>query len=164
MGRGGLMGDSRRRPLEQLKLPLLWPDKMGMLTLPPPSGGQLSASHLRRWLPWPPVARVSRLSLPRSSSLSLWLLVRKSGAVSSFAGKESHFENWLSDVLLSEDFHALSVSALLARAENDLQIERVEAIRMLARVTGTGGKFRSEGGIVTIRDEQACRGHSNRQG
>lgn len=148
--RGGFV-DRRRKPLEQLQLPLLWPDKMGMLTLPLPSGGRLSGSRLRLWRPWPPTLRVSRLSLPRSLSLSSWLLGKKSGAVSSFAGRELHFENWLLDVLQNADFEAMTVSALLVRAESDLQIERVEAIRLLAKVTGPGGRFRSEGGIVTDR-------------
>lgn len=146
------MGERRRRALEQLKLPLLWPDENGVLTLPQPLDVHLKESPWRRWLPWPPTVRVSRLSLPRSRSLSLWLLERRSGAVSSFAGRESLFESWLLDVLQSEDFCAISVSALLARAETDLQIERAEALRLLARVTGLGGKFRSEGGIVTERE------------
>lgn len=90
------------------------------------------------------------LHLPRSRSLSLWLLERSSAAVGFGMAKESHFVTWLTHALLTEAFGAIEVPLVVENAQRDLGLEREAVLRMLAKRTAAGGEFRSDGHLITL--------------
>ena len=136
----------------QEELPFLWPDESGLLKIPLPSSARSSESRSRPWRPWPCVARVGALRLPRSRSLSLWLLERSLVEPGFFVENASRFENWLSGAILEADFQALSVRAVIEGAESQLHLERDVILRLLIQCTSSQARFRSSGGIVTLTD------------
>lgn len=129
----------------------LWPDENGSLFLPQHSTAQLNVSRLQHSPPLRHVVKVSRLHLPRSRSLLLWLLERSSGAVGFGTAKEYHFVTWLSALLETCDFGAAEITLVVRSASEDLALDRETVLRYLVRQTSAGSEFRSDGHIITFR-------------
>ena len=129
----------------------LWPNEDGLLFLPRPLVARSNVLLLPHLQPSPPRVRVSRLHLPRSRSLSLWLLERSSAAVGFGMARERHFEMWLSALLETSDFGAVEISEIISAAVADLDLDREVTLRYLVRITRPDRDFRSDGHIVTFR-------------
>lgn len=129
----------------------LWPDADGILSLPQHLTAPLNVSRLQHSPPLRHVVKVSRLHLPRSRSLLLWLLERSLGAVGFGTAKEYHFVTWLSALLESSEFVALEISLVIHDAGEELALDRETVLRYLVRQTSAGSEFRSDGHIITFR-------------
>lgn len=129
----------------------LWPNEDGILSLPQHSTVQLSELLLLLSRPSRRAVKVSRLHLPRSRSLSLWLLERSSGAVGFGTAKEYHFVTWLSALLESSEFVALEISEVISAAGEELALDRETVLRYLVKQTSAEADFRSDGHIITFR-------------
>ncbi len=130
----------------------LWPDEEGKLILPPPSRAPLSGLALPRLRRSPRVQDIPRSSRRRLlfSLSSLWL--KKLAAVSFFGVGESAFGRWLETRIDAEPFQALGFESVISRAGEELGLDREKATGYLLRATRTGGRFHSDGEIVTRRD------------
>jgi hypothetical protein len=140
-----------RDSIEQLELPLLWPDRDGLLTLPqrsaaPSSGWSLRDSQLS---PRGEVARASRYL--RSQYLWSWLSLKNSEKASYIGGSELRFGDWLSSALQAADFCALPVWRVVDAACDELRIDKWQTLRFILRLTGRGARFKSESGLITFR-------------
>lgn len=135
----------------QGELPFLWPDENGSLSLERPYFARSSGSRLQRLQLTQHAARVSRLHLPRTRSLFLWLLERSSAAIGFGKVKESRFEMWLLRRLEEADFNAIEVIEVTKDAIVELELDRETVLRFLVRGTRSNGDFRSDGHIVTFR-------------
>lgn len=129
----------------------LWPNADGILSLPQHSTEPLNVSRLQHSPPLRHVARVSRLHIPRSRSLLLWLLEKSSAAVGFGTAKELHFAMWLSALLESCDFGAVEITLVVRSAGEELALDRETVLRYLVRQTSAGSEFRSDGHIITFR-------------
>jgi hypothetical protein len=141
-----------RDGFEQGTLPFLWPDKDGSLNTRASVRGRLSGSPSQRslLLPHAVVVKISRLQ--RSQSLSSWLSSRSSIALGFGKAKLSLFEVWLLAQLDISDFNAQSMSSVLGSGVEELHIDGEQVRRLLISATRRGGKFRSDEGIITIRE------------
>jgi hypothetical protein len=140
-----------RDMLGQLELPFLWPDKDGALSLKARYHARSSGLPLRH-LPRSPRGEVRRaLRMLQSQSLSSWLLSKSFRVVGFGTVVESLFEMWLCQQLESCDFNAQTLVQVARDAAEELDLERGEILRLLVKATRRGGKFRSDGVIITKR-------------
>jgi len=65
--------------------------------------------------------------------------------------KESLFEMWLSRQLETCAFNALELELVISSARGDLALDLDEVMRLLIRVTRSGGAFKSDGELITFR-------------
>jgi hypothetical protein len=150
------MKSRRKKPagrdmLAQLELPHLWPDSNGNLNLGghiPASSSGLQSLHSPR-SPRGEVVRASRLL--RSRFLLSWLQSKNWGVTGFGMARRSLFETWLSAQLESCAFGALSLGEVVRSAGADLRLEPGEVIGLLLRATRTGGRFKADGGLITLR-------------
>jgi hypothetical protein len=79
-------------------------------------------------------------------------LSSKNSGAAGFGGvKRSLFETWLSAQLEICDFGALPLALVEKSAAQELALDLDEVIRLLIATTRSGGRFRSDGEIITIR-------------
>lgn len=137
--------------LVQGVLPFLWPDQNGRLNLQgvsrEPSSGLLLPPSRR--LPRREVVRASRLL--RSRSLSSWLSSKSWGVVGFGTAKRSLFEMWLSARLESCAFGGMLLVEVVRDGAEDLGLEPGEVVRLLLGATRRGGRFKADGGLITLR-------------
>lgn len=110
---------------------------------------QLQLQLWPRWQLEPRTGTPLRRSL-RSSSLwasAKWLLIGSRSMAT-----ESAFALWLEREIESAAFGALTVEEVKRGAVERLELEESEVIRYLVRATREGGRFRSDGDIVTMRE------------
>jgi len=87
----------------------------------------------------------------QSQSLSSWLLSRSFRVVGFGTVKESLFEMWLSAQLETCAFGALPLAQVISGGVGGLELDQGEVLRLLVRVTRRGGRFKSDGEIITLR-------------
>lgn len=131
--------------------PPLWVQRNGDLQLQGiraagSSGLLLPRSQLS---PRKEVTRARRLLL--SSSFWSWLPSRNSASAGPGTVSALLFEMWLSLRLEICAFNCESVENVLEGAEGELRLERWEAVRLLLLVTRRDARFKSEGGVVSVR-------------
>jgi hypothetical protein len=142
---------ARHDMLMQGELPLLWPDETGKLKLRESYRAPSNVSRLPplQRSPRGEVVRASRLW--RSQSLSSWLLSKSCRVVGFGTVRKSLFEMWLSQRLESCDFGALTLASVEKDACAELGLDLDEVKGLLLRSTREGGKFRSDGVIISRR-------------
>lgn len=114
-----------------MQLPFFWPDRDGLIKLPPP--------------------RMARRHLPRRRSLAIWLIERAAGVVGFQPVQEMAFRIWLKRALELADFQCLTVHEVITGATDDLKFDHETVIRFLVKHTSAKAEFRSDGQIVTMR-------------
>jgi len=82
---------------------------------------------------------------------SLWL--NNSVVVGFKVVIESIFVTWLTNVLLDENFNAVRIDSMISMAEHDLGLNVETIKRLLVRHTSSRAEFRSDGELVTLRDD-----------
>lgn len=60
------------------------------------------------------------------------------------------FEMWLTNALQDADFNALSLKGVVESAVENLGLGMDEVIGLLIRCTRAGGRFRSDGEVITF--------------
>lgn len=141
---------AQRDSIWQLEIPWLWPDRDGLLTLPPASTAPSSVLLLPRLQRSPrgEVVRASRLL--RSQFFSSWLSSRNWGAGGFGAAKERLFEMWLSRRLENSAFNALGFEQVVRDGAADLALDVDEVIGLVIRLTRAGSIFKSDDGLITF--------------
>lgn len=128
----------------------LWPDDAGRLILPQLSRAPSSGWELPR-LPRLPRARGTRESSARRLSFFVSsLLLRSWGAASYFGASEFQFGKWLENEIERAEFGGMGLGFVLDNATKELGLDRETVVRLLIRATRAGGRFRSDGQIVTL--------------
>lgn len=97
-----------------------------------------------------PRRMISRSRSLRSSSLlarAKWLLIGSRGMAS-----ESEFSMWLELLINGEEYGAASLALVEARALEELPLDLITFRVYLVRATAQGGRFQSDGEIVTIKE------------
>jgi hypothetical protein len=143
---------ARRDSIEAGEVPHLWPDENGALKIGKEYRAQSKELQLRRLrlLQREPVKRVLRRL--RFGSFSSWLWLKNWGVVGFGMEGESLFEMWLWGLLAKSAFCALGQGAIVESAKEELGIDEDRAMRLLIKVTGAGGKFKADEGIVSARE------------
>lgn len=142
---------ARHDSIEAGVIPPLWVKENGDLQL---EGMQVAGSSglllpRSQLSPRKEVIRARRLLLSRS--FWSWLSSKNSAGAGTSMGAVSLFEMWLSLRLEICAFNCESVGDVLANAEEELRLERWEAVRLLLLVTRRDARFKSVGGVVSFR-------------
>jgi hypothetical protein len=117
--------------MTQMQLPFFWPDREGLIKLPPP--------------------RMARRHMPRRRSFAIWFVERAAGVVGFGLVRDIAFCTWLKRSLELADFQCLTVHEVINGAMADLKLDQDTVIRFLVRHTSAREEFRSDGQIVTMR-------------
>jgi len=72
------------------------------------------------------------------------------------AARELRFATWLGSILETAAFEALTVVQILDRASAELELDTEHARRILIRLTRSGGRFKSDGELVTLQNDDSA--------